>query len=232
VLRQSLTDGLAMHVRELIGSGEYQPGDRLPSIAEMARRFGVGPPTLREALRKLETVGLVTIRHGSGVYVGKSQDSLLVSNPVFGGTVSKKLLLDLIQARIPVELTAVSLAAEQANVEHLAEMERLLETASRSLGDDTVLNPTNMAFHGRIALASGNSVLHQILEVLSNLFIDEQRLILDIFGSREQDHAEHLGILDALRRRDGALAVQRMRAHLEGVREALLRWDPEHDPVA
>ena len=103
VQRQSLADGLAQRIKQLIHEGGYGAGDRLPAINEMARRFGVGHPTLREALKKLETVGTVDIRHGSGVYVGKNQDALVVSNPVYGGTVSKKLLVDLMDARIPVE---------------------------------------------------------------------------------------------------------------------------------
>ena len=69
VLRQSLADRLARRIRAMIQNGSYAPGDRLPPIMEMARQFGVGHPTVREALKKLETVGVVEIRHGSGVYV-------------------------------------------------------------------------------------------------------------------------------------------------------------------
>src|SRR5690554_618178 len=99
--KSSLADDLAERLVRLIRKGVYQPGDRLPAIMEMARSFGVGHPTLREALKKLEMMGVVEIKHGSGVYVGKGQDVLLVSNPVYGGLVSKKLLLDLVGARIP-----------------------------------------------------------------------------------------------------------------------------------
>lgn len=231
VLRQSLSDDLAQRIQQLIQTGGYQPGDRLPAITEMARRFGVGHPTLREALKKLETVGAVDIRHGSGVYVAKTYNSLLVSNPIFDGAVSKKLLVDLIEARIPIELQSVALAATHATGEHLAEMGRLLASAEESLGDDAVLNSVNMAFHRQIALASGNTVLCQILEVLSNLFQREQRWILDIYGSRRKDHVEHEGILEALGQRDETLAVERMRSHLVGVADALRRWNPATNPV-
>jgi AraC family transcriptional regulator of adaptative response / DNA-3-methyladenine glycosylase II len=82
-----------------------------------------------------------------------------------------------------------------------------------------------------IALASGNAVLAQLLEVVGDLFAEEQRLILDIFGSRQRDHEEHLGILEALERKDEELCIQRMRTHLEGVEAAIRQWDPEHHPV-
>jgi GntR family transcriptional repressor for pyruvate dehydrogenase complex len=230
-MKQSLSDRLARRIRALIQAGDYKVGDRLPAIMEMARRFGVGHPTVREALKKLQTVGIVDIRHGSGVYVTRGHDVLVVASPDYAGEVTKKLLVDLIQARIPLEILSASSAADNASDEDLAEMRRLLNTAGQNLGNDAVLNSANMDFHRQIALASGNTVLVQLLDVLQDLFTDEQRLVLGIFGSRERDHKEHLGILEALERRDEQLVIDRMREHLEGVRQVLLQWDPDDHPV-
>lgn len=229
--RQSLADELAQRVKQLISAGGYEEGDRLPAITEMARHFGVGHPTVREALSKLATVGAVDVRHGSGVYVGRTHNTLLVSNPTFDGGVSKKLLLDLIEARIPVELRSAALAANHATDDDLQEMTALLEQAGRNLHEDVVLSSANMAFHQQIAIASGNTVIAQILEVLSSLFRKEQRMILNIYGSRSKDHAEHMAILEALRERDGEKAVALMCAHLEGVQQSLLGWDPTKQPI-
>jgi DNA-binding FadR family transcriptional regulator len=232
ISRQNLADDLAQRIKQLIQTQAYEPGSRLPSIAHMAQDFRVGAPTVREALKTLEAVGVVEIRHGSGVYVTRSDDQLVISNPVHDVAVSKKLLLDLIEARIPIELTSASLAAQNASAEQLDEMERLLANAQAHLDDDDVLNQTNMAFHRQIATASGNTVVKQLLEVLTSLFTREQRLILDIANQRRQDHAEHLGIYEALRRKDAGLATVRMRAHLEHVRDTLRRWDPSAHSVA
>ncbi len=232
VTKQSLSDRLARRIRALIQAGEYQEGDRLPAIMEMARRFGVGHPTVREALKKLQTMGIVEIRHGSGVYVTRGHEVLVVASPDYAGAVTRKLLVDLIEARMPLEVLSASQAALQATDEHLTEMRRLLTTAGQNLDNDTVLNAANMAFHRQIALASGNTVLAQLLDVLQDLFTEEQRLILGIFGSRERDHQEHLGILEAIAQHDEQLVTDRMHEHLGGVREALLRWDPEHHPVS
>ena len=231
VTKQSLADRLAQEIRQLIQSAGYKVGDRLPTIMDMAHQFRVGHPTVREALRKLETVGIVEIRHGSGVYVSRSDDVLVLASPGYAGEVTKKLLLDLIQARIPIEMQSIAFAARNATDADLEEMRRLLADAGRSFDDDALLSSLNMSFHRQIALASGNTVLLQLLNVLQELFAAEQRLILGIFGSRERDHREHLGLLEALERRDEPLAVERMRTHLEGVEEALRRWDPEKHPV-
>ena len=81
LLKQSLPDRLARQIRDTIQGGNYRRGDRLPPIVEMARRFEVGQPSIREALKKLEAMGVVEIRHGSGVFVSRSEEVLLLASP-------------------------------------------------------------------------------------------------------------------------------------------------------
>ena len=231
VVKQSLPDKLARQIRGTIQSGNYRRGDRLPPIVEMAKRFEVGQPSIREALKKLEAMGVVQIRHGSGVFVSRSEEVLVLASPDYAGTVTKKLLLDLIRARIPIEIQSVADCVKNATPEQVRELKRILTNAGQHLADDEVLNSVNMEVHGTIAEASGNSVTAQLLAVLHELFTDEQRLILGIFGSREADHNDHVQILKAIERRDEALAVERMRSHLESVHASIQRWDPEHHPV-
>lgn len=231
LLRSRLPDSLADRIKLMIQRDGFAPGDRLPSIAVMARDFEVGAPTVREALKRLEMAGTVTIRHGSGVYVGQEDDSLLMTNPVFSGAPSRKLLLDLIDARAALEVTGAGLAALNASEAQLDDMVRLLDHADANLGDDDALNQTNMAFHRSIAVASGNAVFRQLLEVLTKLFTREQRAILDIQNSRRDDHLQHVGIYRALRTRDAALARTRMQEHLDKVRTDLEQWNPETHPV-
>lgn len=230
VARQNLSDELAQRVRQMIAAGGYRPGDRLPSIGAMARQFGVAHPTLREALRKLETLGVVEIRHGSGVFAGTDENALLITNPIFQGGLTRKLLLDLVEARISIELKAASLAATEAMPAQLARMREHLRGAGEQLHGQAAVSDANRAFHREIALASGNPILHQLLEVLGGIVQEEQRFVNATYPARARYHEEHLGILEALERRDPDLAVTRMRAHLEGVRDALRRLGPP-DPA-
>src|SRR4029079_1479989 len=108
VVKQSLPDKLARQIRRTIQSGDYHRGDRLPPIVEMAKRFEVGQPSVREALKKLEAMGVVQIRHGSGVFVTRSEEVLVLASPDYAGTVTRKLLLDRIRARIPIEIQSVA----------------------------------------------------------------------------------------------------------------------------
>jgi GntR family transcriptional repressor for pyruvate dehydrogenase complex len=230
VLKRGMADRLASRIKAMIRDGEYQQGDRLPAIMEMARRFGVGHPTIREALKKLEAMGFVDIRHGSGVYVTRNDDVLIVASPDYSGTVTRKLLQDLIAARMLLEVQSAREAARLATPAHIDEMRRALAIAGQNLRDNTIQLSSNMSFHRQIAAASGNAVLAQLIDVLVELFPEEQRIILGIIA-REQDHQEHRAILAAIEARDEAAAADRMRTHLQGVEDALRRWDPEQHPV-
>jgi GntR family transcriptional repressor for pyruvate dehydrogenase complex len=88
VARQRLADALASRISRSIQSGDFQAGDRLPTIAVMARAFGVGAPTVRQALTKLEMMRLVDVRHGLGVYVlspPAELHRLLIDRSALGG---------------------------------------------------------------------------------------------------------------------------------------------------
>src|SRR5690625_7835656 len=111
-------------------------------------------------------------------------------------------MLDLVQARIPVEVSVEQLAAIHGTQGHYEEQEGTLLHAGRNLQNYARLNEANMSFHRGIAVASGNNVLVQVQEVLAGLFEREQRVLLGIHGSRKKDHEETLGNLRDLRMRE------------------------------
>jgi len=227
VKKESLAASIARAVKEMIDRQGFGPGHRLPTIAEMARQFEVGSPTLREALRQLQAVGIIEMRHGSGVYVAESHDALFVANPIRRGTPSRKVMIDLIDTRLLIETFAVALAANNITDAQLTALDETLSRAAICIesGNLTALSTINMDFHRGIALASTNSVTHQVLSMLAGLFQSEQYAILELYGSPRRDLKEHEEILAALRKHDAKLASARMRSHLEGVRDALAKTD-------
>jgi DNA-binding FadR family transcriptional regulator len=84
-----------------------------------------------------------------------------------------------------------------------------------------------MKFHQKISAASGNSVYYQIISVLSNLFQNEQLLLLSIFHSKEDDYQQHVQIFEAIKKRNKIKSVKLMQTHLESVRDAIVKWDQE-----
>jgi GntR family transcriptional repressor for pyruvate dehydrogenase complex len=226
VARRNLSDRLAGRINAMIRRGGYRRGDRLPPIIQMAQHFGVAHPTIREALKKLETTGLVQIRHGSGVYVAGIEPAIIAESHE---AASIRVLLDVMQARIPLEEQCVAGAARNATAEHLRDMRHLLATAARHPSDEDLQHSVNVAFHRQIALASGNPVLAQLLHLLQDQFSEERRQIRGGLAEREpRNHEEHLEIVDAIEARNEALGMEQMRRHLEAVRDALRRADPRH----
>lgn len=222
--RERLPDRLARRIRLLIQSGARGEGDRLPAIGEMAKRFGVGHQSVREALKKLETMGVVEIRHGSGVYVCRNDQIVVLANPDHANDVSEKALLELLRARMPLEVQCAGDAAINGRPEQLREMRRVLAAAAVEK-DEEQLNALNLSFHRHIAVASGNAVLTQLVDVLHEMFGDRQRLLVGITGSLARDHEEHVAILEALEAGDETLARSRMQHHLQGVQDAVRHWD-------
>ena len=228
IVRKTLADNLAQEIKNYIVKSRYLPGQKLPSTSEMAKNFGVGLPTVREALKKLDAMGTIEVKHGSGIFVGKHLNSLFLMNPMYSdGPVSKKQLLDLVDARLQFEISAVALATQNATEEQLNSMEEFLNEAKTNIENDALLSYYNMKFHQKISAASGNSVYYQIISVLSNLFQNEQLLLLSIFHSKEVDYQQHIQIFEAIKKRNKIKSVKLMQTHLESVRDAIVKWDQE-----
>ena len=221
VPRQDLSNDVGDRILGFIAEQQLLPGDRLPALRDLAAMFAVATPTVREALRRLQALGMVDMRHGSGVYVRRTQQRLMLSNPHVSrsGIDRADMILDLLEARRLIEPTLAGLAAVNASDAELDSLAGLLDLASGRLAQsDDALNESNMAFHVRIALLSGNTVLYEIMDSLIELRLSDQLMIQSIFDARERDHQEHVQILDALRSRDAGLAEERMAHHVETVR--------------
>jgi GntR family transcriptional repressor for pyruvate dehydrogenase complex len=219
--RPDLSQHLTRQILNLIGSRGLQPGDRLPSMKELAELFSVATPTMREALRRLQATGVVDIRHGSGIYVRKPDQGYFITNP-HRGELNAESVLQLLDARVAIEPYLAGRAAERASVADIASLQALLAEAEHLLsGQDARLHPTNMRFHCQIARSSGNMILAEFLESMVELYAREQLGILEIFNARTRDYKDHVSIFEAIREHDAPLATRRMKRHLLGVRDVV-----------
>lgn len=219
--RPDLSEYLTRQILGLIERQQLGAGDRLPSMNELAQLFDVATPTIREALRRLQAIGVIDIRHGSGSYVRRPRTGAVITNPYYG-TINPDSVLQLLDARIAIEPHLAGKAAELASAEEIESLWAILNEADQLLsGQDSKLHPTNMRFHGRIAHLSRNVILSEFFESLVEIYGREQLGILAVFNARSRDHHEHIEILEAIEARDAALAANRMRSHLIGVREVV-----------
>jgi GntR family transcriptional repressor for pyruvate dehydrogenase complex len=217
---QTLSDHLARGVIALIREQRLTAGDRLPSVKEMSERFRVATPTMREALRLLEMLGNIDIRHGSGIYLRQLEPRLMLTNP-YASSLDTAAIVNLLRARSTIEPPIAAQAAANATEAQFAELDAILENAERHLAGnsdaDAVLGVVNMQFHRGIASACGNSILAEVVHSLTELHIKEQMAVLDLYNNRRRDHEQHKLILAALKHRDGQKAEDLMLDHLAEV---------------
>lgn len=220
--RPNLSNLLTTGVVDLIRQRGLEPGDRLPTARELAELFAVATPTMREALRKLQATGVIDIRHGSGIYVLRAEQRLVVANPSYGHLESHTII-QILDARVLVEPHLTELAAH--NIEQPAL--ELLRTLLKQAADEVRLHgymETNVQFHTIIARASGNLVLAQIIESLIELYSFELDLVdpnLALVDGRAADHAVHQEIYDALATRNAAAARAAMERHLQAAQHSV-----------
>ena len=207
---------VAEQLSTLIADGDLLAGDRLPSERDLASRFGVSRPTVREAMIALEIAGLVEIRSGSGVYVLPQQTNNAASLPeeVPGP-------LEILEARQAIEGETAALAAARIDEDGLAALQQQLDILADENASIKDAEAADEQFHQLIAAASGNSALHSTIVWLWQL--RNQSAISHAFHEKLRAEGstpvvqDHTAILECLRQGDAAAARQAMHTHLSRV---------------
>lgn len=190
----------------MINGGHFKPGDRLPNIEELSRQLGVGRSSLREGLKGLQQLGLITVRHGGGTFVTEF---------IPGPHPHYSLLRDLAEVRRMVEVYASGLAAVRATDEQLARLAETLEQMQRSIHSALRFIHVDREFHMLVAQATQNPIIPNILASVEPMFEQMQEAIVFLPGSRQKALNWHHKILDALRARNPAAARRYMSLHLD-----------------
>lgn len=216
-----MADYVTEHVLGLIESDGLVAGDRLPSVQALASELAVAAPTVRESLRRLQAIGAIELRHGSGIYVRDPRRRVLIANP-YPGPLEGQAILDLLEARHLIEPYLAGLTASVATDGELAQLGDGLEGAGRLLrGQDEALHRLNMDFHRGVARFSRSAVLAQTVDSIVDVYGAEQMVIMQLYNDRLRDHEEHLAIYESLCARDPERSSELMRLHIEGIQLVL-----------
>lgn len=214
---QTLSERLADDIVGIIRTEQLAPGDAISSSRELAQRFSVTAPTVREALRRLEATGAVEFRHGSGTYVGEGIDRRLLANP-HRPAIDEDSVLELVEARLVLEPTIAAEAARSRDAGGLRQLEDATANALHPQEGDA--RPA-VHFHVALAATSGNDLLRETLEALLHVRERQQIEIRHRYDDRARDHAEHLQLLQAVRDGDAELAQRLTTEHLVSIRAAV-----------
>jgi GntR family transcriptional repressor for pyruvate dehydrogenase complex len=203
---------IARTIADGIVAGDLRPGDVLPSERELAARFGVSRPLVREALRSVEELGLVETRPGRGTFV-RSEVAPSMHRGV-GVTILRRgvTAAQLSEARITLECEAASLAATRATPDDIERLETALRRLETSESIEHVKN--DLVFHLGIAAAAHNPVIETMLEAIAPQSV---ALMVRSVGDPQvmvRSQPYHRVALEAIRGRDPDRARAAILAHL------------------
>lgn len=207
-------------LKQRIRRGEWLPGERLPSIARLAKELGASTGSVREALRSLQSIGLVKIEHGRGVFVTGPRRAADAAD--YLQDVSIGLIVALAETRQILEPELAALAAERGSAAELAEIERLARQMEQEAQHGLDFVEPDVQFHRRIAAAAHNPVLYRMIESVSDLFLEGRKLTSTEPGMTPRAVRYHLLIAEALRERNAPQARLLMLAHMNDALSSVL----------
>ncbi len=221
IRRNKVYEQVASQIERLILQ-KLQPGDKLPSERELAEMLQVSRSSIRDAIRSLELMGLVEPRQGAGTIVRELSAESLV-NPFANALKRRRALVsELLDFRKMLEPPLAARAATHASPDEVSEMEEILHRQEATLSHGEVAIAEDAEFHYSIALASGNSVVLKVLDILMDLLRDTRERSLQLEGRPQKSLAGHRRILAAIKRHDAEAAKDAMRRHIEDVEEIVL----------
>jgi GntR family transcriptional repressor for pyruvate dehydrogenase complex len=221
VKKKRIHEEIVAQIRDQFAEGRWKPDDRLPSERELSQRFRVSRASVREAIRSLESLGLVRIKTGEGTFVASGSEVLL--SPLVSVILQQKdVLLDIFEARKVIEPEIAALAAKRGSPDEIRRMEEILEDQVREIarGDSGVEADT--AFHSLLTQSTKNKVFLRLNDAIVDSLRETRERSLQIHGRPARSLAGHREILKAVRTKDPAGAKRAMLQHLSAIERNVL----------
>ncbi|MBX9590414.1 MAG: FadR family transcriptional regulator [Hyphomonadaceae bacterium] len=213
-------DSACETVGQRIVHGHLQPGELLPTEAELGREFGISRASLREGLRALSAKGLLETRTRRGSMVRPKACWDILDRDVLvwmaNAPPDQEHLLGLLEVRAIIEPAAAKLAAQRASPRQILDIERAYSAMAASLpGNLKACCKFDLALHEGIIAAAGNVFLSRFAAIIRTALLTAFRLSADARQAYEASLAEHWAVTDAIRRRSPGEAERAMRALLK-----------------
>ncbi len=218
---QTLQEAVIKQLKEYILAAGLRAGDRLPTEEELARHLGVSRTAIREALRALEALGIITVRHGSGRYVQDFSFQPILDNLAYSIFYDVHTFEELLDVRAKLEAGFLEDAIEhmtQETIEKLRSIvKRMQDMIDHNVPKEALLEE-DISFHRTLYENVYNSLFIKLLDI----FWHVQKQLRSRVSHEAEDRSlfvkQHAALVDALEARDVALARERLMAHFQGVR--------------
>ena len=222
--RESVPDQVFGRLCEAILSGRYAPGERLPTQRTLAADLGVNLATVREAIKRLEQLRLVEVRHGDAMRVRDWRQSGGLDALALLTSVDRDVVRSLFEVRRLLLSEAARLAAERASAEQTDEIAELAR-AIAAAGDDHGALLADWHFMAAIVGAAGNIVFQLIMNSVRELYLPRIGAFGGIVAHRDAWAPTYLRAAEAIRARDGDAAAAAV-AELALAQEAAMVGKP------
>ena len=196
-------------------------GTRLPSERELSKRLRVSRPSLREALRTLELMGVVDTRHGSGTHVADSGTDVLKKPLEFLLHLDRPSIAELHETRTLLEIHLAGRAAERRTDEDLKALDAALKEMKKRLPKPSDVTGPDLRFHQAIAAASHNRLLERLMNCLREAIEAMMNVAWPGQPDMNASYDLHVRVATAIRKRDIEGAREAMAKHMEGMTREL-----------
>jgi DNA-binding FadR family transcriptional regulator len=218
----ALSQEIRRCIQEYILSHRLTAGDALPPESYWTESYGVGRSSVREAIKVLQALGVVEIRHGNGLFVRDVNFDPILESLSYQMRFRPQMFAEVFRVRVWLESAAIEEAVRGISDEAVNELAGVLAEWRRRIQTGESHVELDEAFHSILYQSLQNSTLLGLFRVFWNVF-----LTLDIDAIRATDRelgvAEHELLLEAIRNRDAALARQRLIDHFAHVQERIDR---------
>lgn len=217
IAKSGVSDIMVQRILGFVTAGQLKPGDRLPSERELAERFQVSRPTVREAMKALSVLGVLEINHGGGAFVSALNAAELLGPLSFFLNLSEVTVEKLYDARRLIEGEICALAAGSTTPEDLAHLEVLIgrQEAQKSYAEEYLA--LDSEFHEVLGGLSGNPFLARASQSLNVLGVEFRRKAANSKDTPTRSIEDHRAILRALRDGNPEAARRAMVAHMDQV---------------
>ncbi|MBA2937410.1 FadR family transcriptional regulator [Paenibacillus sp. CGMCC 1.16610] len=214
--RLSLAEQASMQIEQLIESGVWQVGMKIPTEPELMEELQVSRNTLREAMRALTHAGLLKTRQGDGTYVSSSS----ALGPVLKKRIQRSDILQTLEVRHALEREAAILAATRRTEQDLEEIQQHIESCKLAVHsrDHAAYALADIAFHRSIIAASHNPLL---MELYNHMTEGVRETISDVMELSSHSYylQNHEMLLLAIQQNDSSQAAETVRIYIEHSKE-------------
>jgi len=212
--KDNVTHLLILRFQQMLGDGILIPGAKLPPERELAAHFKVARSSLRQALKVLEIMGVITQKIGDGSYLNRDASTVLRVPMEFLFLLDHTTIEELAELRFIIEPALAAKAAERATSSDIELLRQSITDLESSKGDRIKMVAADLLFHRTIFQASGNRLTGRLFHTIHRAMLD-MITVTSQMVDLEHTVAFHKPILRAIERRDPDLASQLMREHIE-----------------